>query len=143
MKNHATVRRNLPLASVAARFLLMAFLVFASFNPSYYSISAWLFSDSSLLSVKLVAGFGLMLTWLIVLRIVIGGFGWLGFVYLGLALAVLVLFGAQFGLPRGFSTRALVLMAELGLSIALTFGLVFSYWVRQASGQSTVVKNPP
>jgi hypothetical protein len=84
-----------------------------------------------------------MLTWLIVLRIVVGGLGWLGLVYLGLALAVLALFAVQFGLPRGVSAQALVLMAELGLSIALTFGLVFSYWVRQASGQSAVVKNPP
>jgi hypothetical protein len=143
MKSHASVRRNLPLASVAARFLLMAFLVFATFNPSYYSISTWIFSEPSLLSIKLVAGFGLILTWLIVLRIVIGGLGSIGLVYLGLALAVLALLGAQFGLPRGFSTQALLVMAELGLAIALTFGLVFSYWVRQASGQSAVVKNPP
>jgi hypothetical protein len=143
MKSHASVRRNLPLASVAARFLLMAFLVLATFNPSYYSISTWIFSGPSLLSVKFVAGFGLILTWLIVLRIVIGGLGSIGLVYLGLALAVLALLGAQFGLPQGFSTQALVVMAELGLAIALTFGLVFSYWVRQASGQSAVVKNPP
>jgi hypothetical protein len=143
MKSHASVRRNLPLASVAARFLLMAFLVFATFNPSYYSISTWIFSEPSLLSIKLVAGFGLILTWLIVLRIVIGGLGSIGLVYLGLALAVLAVLGAQFGLPRGLSTQALLVMAELGLAIALTFGLVFSYWVRQASGQSAVVKNPP
>jgi hypothetical protein len=143
MKSHASVRRNLPLASVTARFLLMAFLVFATFNPSYYSISTWIFSEPSLLSVKLVAGFGLILTWLIMLRIVIGGLGSIGLVYLGLALAVLALLGAQFGLPRGLSTQALLVMAELGLAIALTFGLVFSYWVRQASGQSAVVKNPP
>lgn len=143
MKSHASVRRNLPLASVAARFLLMTFLVLATFNPSYYAISTWIFSGPSLLSVKILVGFGLMLTWLIVVRIVLGGLGRLGLAYLGLALIVLILLVAQFGLPRGVSTYTLVLAAELGLAIALTFGLVLSYWVRQASGQSAVVKNPP
>lgn len=143
MKSHASVRRNLPLASVAARFLLMAFLVLATFNPSYYAVSTWILGGSGLTSVKLMVGFGLMLTWLIVLRIVLGGLGGLGIVYLLTATIVLALLAAQFGLPRGLSTFTLMLVAELGLAAALTFGLVFSYWVRQASGQSAVVKNPP
>jgi hypothetical protein len=143
MKSHASVRRNLPLASVAARFLLMAFLVFATFNPSYYSLSTWILSGSSPPSVKACVAFGLILTWLIVLRMVLSGLLLLGRIYVGMALLVLALLAAQYGVPRTFSMRLLVLLAELGLSAFLTFGLVFSYWVRQASGQSAVVKNPP
>jgi hypothetical protein len=48
----------------------------------------------------------------------------------------------QFGWLHLFSTYTLLVMAELAFAIILTFGLVFSYWVRQASGQSAVVKIP-
>ncbi len=143
MKNHASVRRKLPLASILARFLLVAFLVFATFNPSYYSILTWLLSDFSHPSVKALIAFGLALTWLIVLRISFAGLGRLGWTYVGLAILVLTLLEAQFALLRPFSTYLLVVMSELALAVVLTFGLVLSYWVRQASGQSAVVKTPP
>jgi len=139
MKNHASVRRNLPLASVAARFLLVAFLVFATFNPSHYSILAWALSGSALLSAKAVIIFGLAMSWLILLRISLAGLGRLGAAYVGAAFLVLLLIEAQFGVLRFFSSYALVLMAEFALASVLTFGLVFSYWVRQASGQSAIV----
>ena len=140
MKSHAYVRRTLPLAGVAGRFLLVAFFVFATFNPSYYSISTWILSGFSLLSSKAFIAFGLALCWLILLQTSLNGLGWLGLAYVALASLVLALFEVQFGCLRLFSNFALVLMAELALAIILTFGLVFSYWVRQASGQSAVVK---
>lgn len=140
MKSHAYVRRTLPLAGVAARFLFVAFFIFATFNPSYYSISTWMLSGFSLLSSKAFIAFGLTLCWLILLRTSLAGLGWLGLAYVGLAFLVLALFEVQFGWLRLLSNYTLVLMAELSLAIILTFGLVFSYWVRQASGQSAVVK---
>jgi hypothetical protein len=143
MKGHASVRRNLPLASVAARFLFVAFVVFATFNPTYYSISTWMLSGFSFLSIKAFLCFGLGLAWLILLRISLAGLGGLGAGYIALASLMLALFEVQFGVSRSLSTWALVLMAELGLTVVITFGLVFSYWVRQASGQSPVVKTPP
>jgi hypothetical protein len=143
MKSHASVRRNLPLASVSARFLLVAFLVFATFNPSYYSISTWMLSGFSLLSIKAFLAFGLGVSWLILLRIALAGLGGLGAAYIALACLVLALLEVRFELMRSFSTYALLLMAELALTVVITFGLVFSYWVRQASGQSAVVKTPP
>jgi hypothetical protein len=142
MKNHASVRRKLPLASVAARFLLVAFFVFATLNPSYYSILTWLISDFSLVSAKAFIAFGLALSWLILLRMSIEGLGWLGLAYVGFAFLVMVLLEMQFGWLHLFSTYTLLVMAELAFAIILTFGLVFSYWVRQASGQSAVVKIP-
>ncbi len=143
MKNHATIRRKLPLASVAARFLFTAFLVFATFNPSHYSIVTWIIGGSSSLSVKAFVAFALALLWLIVFRISLAGLGWLGLAYVGLAGLVLALLHAQFGVLHQVSGYALVLAVELAIAVVLTFGLVFSYWVRQASGQSAVVKNPP
>lgn len=143
MKSHAYVRRRLPLASVLARFLLVSFWVFATFNPSYYSISTWLLSDFSLLSVKGFVAFSLMMSWLLLLRISLAGLRQIGRVYVGLTVAIALLFEAQFGFLRLFSAYMLMLLGELALAVTLTFGLVFSYWVRQASGQSAVVKRPP
>lgn len=143
MKSHANVRRNLPGSSVLARLLLMTFLVFATFNPSYYSITTWLLSDTSVPSIKALVAFALALTWLTVLRISLAGLGSLGLAYIGLSLVVLSLIEVQFGFLRFFSAYAVTLLIELGLSVALAFGLVLSYWVRQASGQSAVVKRPP
>jgi len=143
MTSHAQVRRNLPLASVAARFLLVALLVFATVNPSHYSILTWIMSASAFLSLKAVIAFGLALAWLILLRISLAGLGWLGLAYVGMAFLALALLEAQFKLLRLFSSFTLLIMAELALAIVLTFGLVFSYWVRQASGQSPIVKRPP
>lgn len=143
MKSSAYVRRKLPLASVLARFLLVAFWVFATFNPSYYSLSTWLISDTSLPAVKIFVAFGLGLSWLILLRIAIAGLGRLGLAYIGLASLAFLLLDAQFGLLRFLSFYELVLMTEFGIAGILTFGLVLSYWVRQAAGQSPVVKRPP
>lgn len=143
MKSHGNVRRILPWSGVLARCLLMVSLTFATFNPSYYSISTWLLSDSSMPSVKALVAFALALTWLIVLRISLAGLGWLGLAYLGLSLLILALIETQFGFLRFFSAYAVALMVELGFAIGLAFGLVFPYWVRQASGQSAVVKRPP
>ena len=50
MKSYASVRRNLPLASLATRFMLMAFLVFGTYNPSGYALSVWIVSGSAPLS---------------------------------------------------------------------------------------------
>lgn len=143
MKSHAYVRRRLPLASVLARFLFVAFWVFATFNPSYYSISTWLLSNFSIASVKGFTAFSLMLSWVLLLRISLAGLMQIGRVYVGLAVVVMLLFEAQFGFLHSFSAYMLVLLGELAFAIVLTFGLVFPYWVRQASGQSAVVKRPP
>jgi hypothetical protein len=117
--------------------------VFLTFNPSYYSISTWLLSKSSMLSVKALAGFALALLWLIVLRLSLAGLGWLGLGYIGLSLLILALIEAQFSFLRFLSAYTLWLLVELGFALSLALGLVFSYWVRQASGQSAVVKRPP
>ena len=142
MKNHASVRKKLPLASVAARFLLVAFFVFATLNPSYYSLLTWIFSGFSLLSAKAFIAFGLALSWLILVRMSVEGLGWLGIAYVGFAFLVLALLEVQFGWLSLFSTYPLLVLAELALAVILTLGLVFSYWVRQASGQSAVVRIP-
>lgn len=143
MKSHGNVRRKLPLASVLARFLFVAFLVFATFNPSYYSILTWIVSSPSLLSIKALIAFALALCWLIVLRLSLAGLGWFGLAYVVGAFVILALLELQFEWLRLFSDYTLLLLVQLAVAIVLTFGLVFSYWVRQASGQSPVVKRPP
>lgn len=143
MKSYALVRKKLPLTSSLVRFLAVAFLVFATFNPSYYAIATWIISDASFISIKAVIGFGLALTWLIVLRMSFHGLQWIGVIYIGMAIVVGALLELQFGLLQHFSIYAKILLAELAFALAVTFGLVISYWVRQFAGQSAVVKNPP
>jgi hypothetical protein len=141
--SYANVRKKLPWKSALVRFLAVCFLVFATFNPSLYSISTWIISDASLLTVKAFIGFALVLTWLIVLRIAIQGLQWLGLAYIGMAAVIGMLLEWQFPMFRYLPLYSQVLMAELGIALAITFGLVFSYWVRQFAGQSAVVKHPP
>jgi hypothetical protein len=143
MKGYGTVRRKLPFASVLVRFLLAAFLVFATFNPSYYSISTWLISGTSVLSIRAFVGFALLLTWIIVLRISLAGLGWLGLAYVGVTFLIGALFEIQFEFIHLVPEYALILASELTFASILTFGLVFSYWIRQVSGQSPIVKMPP
>jgi Family of unknown function (DUF6524) len=143
VKSHAYVKRKLPFAGVVARFVFVTFWVFATFNPSYYSISTWLLSGFSLLSVRGFVAFSLMMSWVLLLRISLAGLRPIGRAYVGLAVVILALLEAQFGFLRLFSPYMLVLLGELAFAVVLTFGLVFSYLVRQASGQSAVIKRPP
>lgn len=141
--SYANVRKKLPVQSAVVRFLAVSFLVFATFNPSFYSITTWIISDASLLTIKAFIGFTLVLTWLAVLRIAIHGLQWIGVAYLGMAIVVGALLELQFEVLQYFSTYAKILLVELAFALAVTFGLVISYWVRQFAGQSAVVKNPP
>ncbi|HKJ62234.1 MAG TPA: DUF6524 family protein [Hyphomicrobiales bacterium] len=141
--SYAVVRKKLPVTGSIIRFLAMSFLVLATFNPSYYSIATWIISDTSLLSIKAFTGFALALIWLIVLRMSLAGMGWLGLAYIGMAIAIGALLEWQFGILRHFSVYTQILLAELAFAFAIAFGLVFSFWVRQFAGQSSVVKNPP
>jgi hypothetical protein len=143
MKSYANVRKKLPITSSLVRFLVVSFLVFATFNPSYYSIATWIISDASFISIKAVIGFGLVLTWVIVLRMSIHGLQWIGVTYIGMAIVTGALLELQFGVLQYFSSYAKILLAELAFALTVTFGLVISYWVRQFAGQSAVVKNPP
>lgn len=143
MKSYANVRKKLPITSSLVRFLAVSFLVFATFNPSYYSIATWIISDASFISIKAVIGFGLVLTWVIVLRMAIHGLQWIGVIYIGMAIVIGALLELQFGMHQHLSIYAKILLAELAFALTVTFGLVISYWVRQFAGQSAVVKNPP
>jgi|EndMetStandDraft_4_1072995.scaffolds.fasta_scaffold167869_2 hypothetical protein len=143
MKSHAYVRRKLPLAGVLARFLLVSLLIFATFNPSYYSILTWIAGSSSPISIKAFVMFTLALSWMIILRFSLAGLGRLGLLYVAATGLALFLLEMRFGFLPSVSAYTLTILIELALAVIVTFGLVFSYWVRQASGQSAVVKRPP
>ncbi len=140
MKSYANVRKALPLAGILARFLLVTFLTLATFNPSYYSVSTWIVSDGSLISLKAVTGFGLAAVWIVLLRMSLEGLGWLGLGFTGMAALIGAILAAQFGLLDGVAGYTLVLLLQIAFAATITFGLVFSYWVRQATGQSAVYK---
>lgn len=143
MSSYAQVRRTLSWTSVLARFLLVSYLVFATYNPSNYSLLTWILSGVSNWSVRLFLLFSLGLAWLIILRLSFQGLGRLGAFFIACALFLLFLTEARFGFLADLPRFQLLIVVELLVAVFITFGLVLSYWVRQASGQSPIVKHPP
>jgi len=143
VNSYAQVRLRLPWRGVLWRFVVVCYLVFATYNPSHYSLTLWAVSGASQIGLRTFVLFCLALAWLIVLRLSLQGLGRLGAFYVASAFFVLYLIGNRLDLDLSVSPFLLIVMAELLFAAVITFGLVFSYWVRQACRQSPIVKHPP
>ncbi len=141
--SHAVVRRKLPWWGVAGRFLLACFLVFATYNPSYYSLATLIVSDVSNPSARLFLGFCLLLAWIIILRVSLAGLDRLAWYAVLSFIVILGLLEIEFQLFRTLNSFTAILLLELLVAGILAFGLIQSYWVRSIAGQSPVVKHPP
>lgn len=141
--SYAVVRRKLPLWGLLGRFLLPCFLVFATYNPSYYSLTSWIISGVSSPSVRLFLGFSLVVTWIVILRISFAGLDRLAWYFVISFIIILALLEIEFHIFRSLQSFTLILLLELLAAAVLAFGLVQSYWVRAIAGQSPVVKTPP
>ena len=141
--SYAVVRRKLPWWGLVSRFLVPCFLVFATYNPSYYSLTTWIISDVSNPSVRLFLGFSLFVCWIIVLRISFAGLDRLAWFFVMSFIIILALLELEFQLLGSLQSFTLILLLELLAAAVLAFGLVQSYWVRAVAGQSPVVKTPP
>lgn len=141
--SYAQVRRKLPLMSFVLRVLLVAALVFATVNPSGYTLTTWLLASSAPLSVRVFLAFALIAVWMAILRI-----AWQGLRAFGFSLVVIIsvffaLLEVQFEIIRGLRGVSLSLLALFAVTAVTSLGLVGSYLVRWLTGQSPVVKNPP
>lgn len=141
--SYAQARRKLPFASVAVRVLFVAFLVFSTVNPSNYTLTAWIVTSSSPLTVRLFVAFGLFAVWIATLRIAWQGLRALGFfivICFGVALALVEY---EFDFVSGLSRFTLSLFLLLLVTCLISIGLIGPFYVRWITGQSPVVKNPP
>ena len=143
MISHAQVRRQLPFRGVAARYVLVCFLVFATYNPSNYSLFVWLLSGHAPTSVKMFAAASAAILWVVLLRIAFSGLRGFGFFALALLAIIVALLEWEYQLLANLSRFTLFFLLQLAVATAISFGLLLSYWVRQSAGQSPVVKHPP
>ncbi|MFZ9128855.1 MAG: DUF6524 family protein, partial [Pseudomonadales bacterium] len=108
--SYAQVRKKLPLTSFVLRIFLVAALVFATVNPSKYTLTTWLLASSAPMSVRIFLAFSLFAVWMAILRIAWQGLRAFGF---SLVLIISVFFGlleVQFELLRGLSEFSLSLL---------------------------------
>lgn len=141
--SYAQVRKSLPLKSFVLRILLVATLVFATVNPSKYTLTTWLLASSAPLSVRIFIAFALFAVWIVILRIAWQGLRAFGFSIVLCIGVLLVLLEIRFDFLRGLSGFSLSLVVLCLLTAVTSLGLVGSYLVRGLSGQSPVVKHPP
>ena len=143
MKSYAQVRRTLTWRGVVVRILLVSFLLFATYNPSNMSLLQWLWTSASPFSVKLFGVTTLAIVWIILLRLSLSGLRGLGVFVLFCVFFAAGALQWEYGWLVQLDRLSLVLVLQFSLVLTIAFGLIISYWVRQASGQSAVVKNPP
>jgi hypothetical protein len=129
------------LSSLAVRLLISLALVFATYNPTGYSIVHWLIDGGSgLLSLKVVATLALVMTYYAVTRIVLAAFRPSGLI---VAALVVVLCGIELALlapaeaPKPW--RLYVVLGQyavLGaIAIILSFGVSWSSLIERLTGQ--------
>lgn len=141
--SYAQVRRKLPLSSLVLRLVLVAFIVFATINPSKYTVTTWILVSPAPLSVRLLVAFSLAAVWVFILRVAYQGLRSVGYFLVFLIFVCLGLLDYQFEFLSKLDGPAFTLAMLIVLIVVLTLGLIGSYLVRGFTGQSPVVKHPP
>lgn len=141
--SYGKARLYLPWRGVLWRFVLVSFVVLATWNPSHYTLTAWLLTSPVAPSLRLLVAFALALVWLVLLRFAYHGIGRFGLYLLLSAATIVALVSSQYRLLDGLGGFVLALLALGAVAVALTFGLVKAFWLRAITGQSPVVKTPP
>jgi hypothetical protein len=129
------------LSSLAVRLLISLALVFATYNPTGYSVVHWLIDGGSgPLSLKVLATLALVMTYFAVTRIVLAAFRPSGLI---VAALVVVLCGIELALlspaeaPKPW--RLYVVLGQyavLGaIAIILSFGVSWSSLIERLTGQ--------
>ena len=143
MNSHAQVRKALPWAGVLWRFVFVCLLVFATYNPSWYTLTAWILTSGDAVSARVLVAFVLAVLWLIVLRFSMQGLGNFGGFLVLLALVIIALLEQKYRVLTSLDAFMLTNALLVIFSAVVTTGLALSYWIRQSTGQSPVVKHPP
>jgi|GEM_PF-2332365 len=141
--SYGAVRRKLPLWGAVGRFMLPCFLIFGTYNPSNYSLTTLIVNDVTNLPTRVFLGFSLFLAWIVVLRIAYAGLDWTAWFAVVSFIIIMGLLELEFGLIHELDVFTKILLLEMLIANMLGFGLVVSYWTREITGQSPVVKHPP
>ena len=124
------------------RFLLSLALVFATYNPTGYSVYHWITNvGGGPLSLKVVVVLALVMLYYAIFRVVFAAFRRSGLIVAGLV-AVLFVTGLVLILaPRGsrpfghFNTLLIQYIILFAMAIVVSFGISWSHLIEQLTGQ--------
>jgi cation transport ATPase len=124
---------------MGVRFLVALVLVFVTYNPEGYSFIDWLtMKDAGPMALKALVGVILVIGWTIYLRATLRSLGGFGMVLVIALMVTLLWLLITWNVISHDSTRAIVYMAEVIISVLLAVGIVWSHVSRRLTGQVDV-----
>jgi hypothetical protein len=135
-------KRRFSLSSLIARLLVSLLLVFATYNPSGYSIFHWLTADGNgPMSLKIIALLALAILYYAIFRVAFGAFRWSGLFAATLVSVFLSLTVVPIFLPDDLDSRlATILLAAqyvvpTSVALVMAFGMSWSHVIQRLTGQ--------
>ena len=138
----AMVGNSLPMGFVLVRFLLSLAFVFATYNPTGYSLFHWITDvGAGVLSLKAVVALALVMIYYAIFRVVFAAFRRSGLIVAGLAAVLFVSELASLVVPRQsqpfwhFNILLSQYIILCAVAIVVSFGLSWSHLIEQLTGQ--------
>jgi hypothetical protein len=125
------------------RWLLAAFLVFGTYNPSGTSYYHWVADTPELSPTQITAGILLLGLIVAVLRMAFMSTGYFGTTALALTVLMGIVFAAGLGLFEVEDVFFTTYTIELIVSIVVGVGLSWSFIQKRLSGERDVLRTPP
>ncbi len=134
-----TSMESFTVVGLLLRFLLALMLVLITFNPTGYSYAHWFATGFPAVSpVKVVAGLGLLIAWIVFVRATLQSIGTVGVVLMGLFFGALIWLFVTWGWIDLANTGAVTWVGLIIVALVLTAGLSWAHIRRRLSGQATV-----
>jgi hypothetical protein len=125
------------------RWLLAAFLVFGTYNPSGTSYYHWVTGAPELSPTQITAGILLLALIVAILRMAFMSIGYFGTTALALTVLMGILFAAGLGLFEFEDVSFTTYTIEAILSIVVGTGVSWSFIQKRLSGERDVLRTPP
>jgi hypothetical protein len=125
------------------RWLLAAFLVFGTYNPSGTSYYHWVTGSPELSPTQITAGILLLALIVAILRMAFMSIGYFGTTALALTVLMGILFAAGLGLFEFEDVSFTTYTIEAILSIVVGTGVSWSFIQKRLSGERDVLRTPP
>jgi hypothetical protein len=138
-------KRKFSFSALIARLLVSLLLVFATYNPSGYSIFHWLVAeDVAPASLKLLALIVLAMLYYAIFRVIFAAFRWSGLIAASLVSIGLSFLAVPFFLPEtsdSWSASIILLATQYvvptSLALVMAFGVSWSHIVQRLTGQQS------
>jgi hypothetical protein len=125
------------------RWLLAAFLVFGTYNPSGTSYYHWVTGSPELSPTQITAGILLLALIVAILRMAFMSIGYFGTTALALTVLMGILFAAGLGLFEFEDVSFTTYTIEAILSVVIGVGVSWSFVQKRLSGERDVLRTPP